>query len=131
MLDNLMNRSSKCLLMTDCNTCRRSKPLAQILLLDQGRSIKRKLDTGVHVYDNKVKKKQRYTKTYLMYEIINVLTYLMYLPKLDTGVEVYNNKLKKEQRQATSEKLNMYIMFLIKETNISIRKANLHQGNKD
>ena len=41
-------------------SCRRSKPLAQILLLDQGRSIKPKLDTGVEVYNNKVKKKQRH-----------------------------------------------------------------------
>ena len=40
--------------------CRRSKPLALKLLLDQGPSMKPKLDTGVEVYDNKVKKKQRY-----------------------------------------------------------------------
>ena len=33
----------------------------QILLLDQGRSIKPKLDTGVKVLDNEVKKKQRHT----------------------------------------------------------------------
>ena len=41
--------------------CRRSKPLAQILLFDQGRPTKPKLDTGVEVCDNKVKKNQRYT----------------------------------------------------------------------
>ena len=41
--------------------CRRCKPLAQILLLDQGRSMKPKLDTGVEVCDNKMKKKQRHT----------------------------------------------------------------------
>ena len=40
--------------------CQRNKPLAQILLFDQGRSMKPKLDTGVKVYDNKVKKKQRH-----------------------------------------------------------------------
>ena len=40
--------------------CRKRKPLAQILLLDQGQSIKPKLDTGVEVYDNKVKKKQHH-----------------------------------------------------------------------
>ena len=41
-------------------TCRRSKLLAQILLLDQDRSMKPTLDTGVEVHDNKVKKKQRH-----------------------------------------------------------------------
>ena len=41
-------------------SCQRSKPLAQIPLLDQGRSIQPKLDTGVEVHNNKVKKKQRY-----------------------------------------------------------------------
>ena len=34
-------------------TCRKSKPWAQIPLLDQGRSIKPKLHTGVEVYDKK------------------------------------------------------------------------------
>ena len=38
----------------------RRQPLAQILLLDQGQSIQLKLDTGVEVYDNKAKKKQRH-----------------------------------------------------------------------
>ena len=33
--------------------CRRRKPLALILLLDQGRSMKPKLDTGVEVNDKK------------------------------------------------------------------------------
>ena len=37
-------------------------PLAQILLLDQGRSIKPKLDTGIEVYDSKVKKKQHHAR---------------------------------------------------------------------
>ena len=45
----------------DRMTCRRRKPLAQILLLDQGRSMKRNLDTGIEVYDNKVKQNQRHT----------------------------------------------------------------------
>ena len=42
-------------------TCWESKPLAQILLLDQDRSKKPKLDGGVEVYHNKVKKNQRHT----------------------------------------------------------------------
>ena len=32
-----------------------------LLLLDQGRSIKRNLDTGVEVSNNKIKKEQRHT----------------------------------------------------------------------
>ena len=47
---------------------------ALILLLEQDRSMKRNLDTGVEVYDNKMKKNQRHTtneKTNMHIDIIN------------------------------------------------------------
>ena len=44
-----------------------AKPLALILLLDQGRSMKLNLDTGVEVCDNKVKKNKRHTKLVLLH----------------------------------------------------------------
>ena len=63
--------------MTHWIICRRT-PLVLILLLHQGRSMKRNLDTGIEVYDNKVKKKQSHTtneKPNMYFDIFNKKKY--------------------------------------------------------
>ena len=117
--------------------CRiKSRLLAQILLLDQGRSIKRKLDTGVEVYNNKVKKKQRYAtnkKPNMYINIFNkkktVFWFLILIFVIINSVQVdvfYLNHyciIVKIQVITCSKKIWILLMFLYFEGLPKLKKA--------
>ena len=83
------------------------------------RSMKRNLDTGIEVCENRVKKKATGTKAAAGSRSMK--------RNLDTGVEVCDNRVKKNKRHSTSEKRNMYKDINIIITNNSVRKTDLLQ----